>query len=137
MNYEDITKSNWHPLGYAKVSHSLWRLFDLSVAGFEPSAVGAHYATKKELLAALPTYAKEFGAIPYLSVKEEKFYWCCLELYPGEYRIMSKHTTERAAVDAYRRAWKQNPHRNHRWVREDKIKSDPNLNTRTNVTDSW
>lgn len=51
--------TRYKELGYRKDGPMLWRICDLT--GERAQAIGAHYATKAELLADLDRYAAEYG----------------------------------------------------------------------------
>lgn len=133
MNRDDIVKTDWRPLGYGKQKHGLWRVFDLSGDPVNPSAVGPHYATKKDLLADLERYAEEFGAIWVGEKPLHKVIWLCVQLGAGTWFTLSRHGTELACMDAYRRAHNRNPHINHLWLKESEITTHARLQHRDNL----
>ena len=54
-----VTATRFDNLGFGKVAAGVWRFFDIS--SNRPSAVGATYATKAELLSDLQRYGVEWA----------------------------------------------------------------------------
>ena len=58
MTQHTVKPTRFKELGYRNDGRGLWRIYDVSDG---EAAVGPFYASKMELLADLPRYAREYG----------------------------------------------------------------------------
>lgn len=61
--------------------------------------------------------------------------WIVVRFSPGAYRVLSRHRTEKAAIVAWRRAYKGDPFVNHGWYRESELATHERFADRERIED--